>query len=255
MYMVRIHVNVSYSTYKSWPSNQQMLFICDVLNNIQKGICAICEKPLFCPGYNRGSIPFQEQPVVDHDHRTDEIRGVVHSRCNIAISTLENYNNEWLKKAMDYLNHNKNPKDLKYLQVSFDNNLVEKRIRSLGFDELKKALLMTNSIAILKFLEREFNRFSPIEQNELMKIYEESHRQWERPRGTVRLVFGNIRVYFKEFIPYVVPDLSGRIEPDFWITSGIMDAVSWSRNINSVQDIILDERTERLMGYPEYEIR
>ena len=253
--MNRIHINIKYSTYKSWSSNDQMKFICDILHNLQKDKCAICEQPLFCPGYNRGKIPFQEQPVVDHDHNTDEIRGVVHSRCNIAISTLENYDNEWIKKAKDYLSDNDTVRNEQFLQVSFAPSPIENKIGSLNFDYLKKALLMTNSIVVLNRLKNEFHNFNPTQQDELMRVYDESHKQWERPKGTVRLVFGNIPIYFKDFIPYVVPEFSGRIEPDFWITGGIMDAVSWARNIQAMSDIILDERTEKLMGLPEYELK
>lgn len=56
---------------------------------IQSGLCAICKKV-------QTDKPF----VVDHDHETGKVRGLIHSGCNVAISILDNP--ELLQQAIDY---------------------------------------------------------------------------------------------------------------------------------------------------------
>jgi hypothetical protein len=47
-----------------------------ILSN-QKGLCAVCLKP-----------PDKRSFVVDHDHGTGTVRGLLHQRCNVAIGFL-----------------------------------------------------------------------------------------------------------------------------------------------------------------------
>lgn len=47
----------------------------------QKGLCAICRRPL-------GDKT--KAPVLDHDHLTGEIRGVLHRGCNSLLGHIEN---------------------------------------------------------------------------------------------------------------------------------------------------------------------
>lgn len=51
------------------------------------GLCAICEQP----GY-----------VVDHDHKTNKVRGWLCAKCNLKLSVLESPE-WWLRRAKQYL--------------------------------------------------------------------------------------------------------------------------------------------------------
>ncbi len=55
----------------------------------QLGNCAICRKP-----------PTDKPLVVDHNHDTGKVRGLIHSGCNVAIAILDN--EELLQQALDY---------------------------------------------------------------------------------------------------------------------------------------------------------
>ena len=56
----------------------------------QKGVCAICGMP-----------PTKEALVIDHNHDTEKVRGLLCRRCNLRLAVVENYH--WLEKAIDYL--------------------------------------------------------------------------------------------------------------------------------------------------------
>jgi len=43
----------------------------------QNGLCALCGKPLW--------VYF----VIDHDHKTEKIRGLIHQRCNYILGAME----------------------------------------------------------------------------------------------------------------------------------------------------------------------
>lgn len=67
----------------------------------QGGICPLCQSSLV-----------YADSVVDHDHATGEIRGVVHRWCNAQLGKVENASNrakkklsllEWLENAVQYL--------------------------------------------------------------------------------------------------------------------------------------------------------
>jgi hypothetical protein len=42
----------------------------------QSGLCAMCNKPM-------------KDPVVDHDHETGKVRGLLHHRCNVGLPYIE----------------------------------------------------------------------------------------------------------------------------------------------------------------------
>lgn len=59
----------------------------------QGGLCAICGKPVDL------SIP--KEGVVDHNHMTGEIRGVLHRSCNAAEGKIKNIVGSWGAKTFD----------------------------------------------------------------------------------------------------------------------------------------------------------
>ena len=56
----------------------------------QKGCCAICKRPFV-----------DERPLVDHDHETKIVRGLVHYGCNTLLAAIENV--DFLNNALRYL--------------------------------------------------------------------------------------------------------------------------------------------------------
>lgn len=67
----------------------------DALAKAQNGVCAICKKPE------------TDRPLaVDHDHETNEVRGLLCKRCNIGLGNL--YDSvETLQSAIEYLQKRK----------------------------------------------------------------------------------------------------------------------------------------------------
>lgn len=64
----------------------------------QKGKCAICglpEKYSVTMGYAR-------RLCVDHDHKTDKVRGLLCNKCNTRLAVLDD--EDFVKKAEKYLN-------------------------------------------------------------------------------------------------------------------------------------------------------
>jgi hypothetical protein len=59
----------------------------------QKGLCLLCHEPLFDE---------VRKPVVDHSHKTEEVRGILHARCNTAIGMLRD-SPERCRLAAEYL--------------------------------------------------------------------------------------------------------------------------------------------------------
>jgi len=60
----------------------------------QGGKCPLCGTPI------DSSIP--REAVVDHDHNTGEIRGVLHRSCNAAEGKVANAAGRWGAKSMEY---------------------------------------------------------------------------------------------------------------------------------------------------------
>jgi hypothetical protein len=64
----------------------------DALLAAQDGVCAICKQPQ--PGGHR--------LAVDHDHTTGQLRGLLCSKCNRALGSIE-HPGEWGERAAEYL--------------------------------------------------------------------------------------------------------------------------------------------------------
>lgn len=60
----------------------------------QNGLCAICQTPI--------DLTIKGEGVVDHDHDTGEIRGVLHRSCNAAEGKIANAAGAWGAKSMKY---------------------------------------------------------------------------------------------------------------------------------------------------------
>lgn len=71
---------------KSWAMRQ--------LNVEQGGLCKLCRKPV--------DMTIKGEGVVDHDHDTGEIRGVLHRSCNAAEGKITNAAGAWGAKSMKY---------------------------------------------------------------------------------------------------------------------------------------------------------
>lgn len=57
----------------------------------QKNLCKFCNEPL------------DDKQVVDHNHVTGEVRGIIHYRCNIIIGFFETHKKLY-KNLIPYLN-------------------------------------------------------------------------------------------------------------------------------------------------------
>lgn len=65
-----------------------------IFNN-QKGRCGICNEILLTNNGNYRNL------MVDHNHKTGQVRGLLCARCNLKLGFVEDA--EWLKKAKIYL--------------------------------------------------------------------------------------------------------------------------------------------------------
>lgn len=65
----------------------------------QKGVCAICGKKETQRSNPKGKI---DSLRIDHNHKTNKIRGLLCSKCNLGIAQF-NDNIKLLSKAIDYL--------------------------------------------------------------------------------------------------------------------------------------------------------
>ena len=61
----------------------------------QNKLCALCHKP----------FELSELPVVDHNHTTGKVRGLIHNRCNLVLGWAKD-DPILLKDAADYLTKN-----------------------------------------------------------------------------------------------------------------------------------------------------
>lgn len=64
------------------------------LKNEQGGLCPICGEHI--------DLTIPKEGVIDHDHDTGEIRGVLHRSCNAAEGKVANAAGRWGAKSMDY---------------------------------------------------------------------------------------------------------------------------------------------------------
>lgn len=67
----------------------------DAMMEKQQGVCAICGRTS-----RRGSL------VVDHDHKTNRVRGLLCHNCNLTLGKMED-NSTWLLAAAKYLQESK----------------------------------------------------------------------------------------------------------------------------------------------------
>jgi hypothetical protein len=89
-----------YSIYLGLSSSEKRMFIEQGIE-AQDHKCALCDGAIFYD--SKGNWPFQFMPVVDHDHKTGKIRGVLHAKCNTDLAVIENNGEEWIQKAKKYL--------------------------------------------------------------------------------------------------------------------------------------------------------
>lgn len=64
------------------------------LKTVQNGLCPICMKEI--------DITIKGEGVIDHDHDTGEIRGVLHRSCNAAEGKISNAASRWGAKSSSY---------------------------------------------------------------------------------------------------------------------------------------------------------
>jgi hypothetical protein len=81
---------ITYSESPKHPDNFEYWF------KLQGGKCAFCHRTL---------RPNRKESVLDHDHATDRIRGLVHHTCNVAVGGVENalklVDWDWIKFYMN----------------------------------------------------------------------------------------------------------------------------------------------------------
>lgn len=65
------------------------------LKTKQDGLCPLCRKPI--------DLTTKGEGVIDHDHDTGEIRGVLHRSCNAAEGKISNAASRWGAKSASYL--------------------------------------------------------------------------------------------------------------------------------------------------------
>ncbi|MCW6166998.1 MAG: endonuclease VII domain-containing protein [Thermoplasmatales archaeon] len=86
-----------YSEFERLRRDEKNSFTTGLLSN-QEYKCALCGDWLTFQ--QRDS---QTMPVVDHDHESGRIRGVVHGSCNRDLAAFENRPDWWHVKALEYL--------------------------------------------------------------------------------------------------------------------------------------------------------
>src|SRR5262245_11748214 len=68
----------------------------------QGGRCAICDMLLVRD--SKGSTPTRDRCVVDHDHGTGKVRGLLCQRCNLGLGTFDDLPSR-LRRATEYLDN------------------------------------------------------------------------------------------------------------------------------------------------------
>lgn len=64
------------------------------LHRNQAGVCPLCTKGI--------DLTIKGEAVLDHNHSTGEIRGVLHRSCNAALGKVDNAAGRWGAKSMKY---------------------------------------------------------------------------------------------------------------------------------------------------------
>lgn len=64
------------------------------LSTVQNGLCPLCGKHI--------DLKIKGEGVIDHDHDTGEIRGVLHRSCNAAEGKISNAAARWGAKSASY---------------------------------------------------------------------------------------------------------------------------------------------------------
>lgn len=64
------------------------------LKRVQGGLCPLCQKEI--------DLTIKGEGVIDHDHDTGEIRGILHRSCNAAEGKIANAAARWGAKANNY---------------------------------------------------------------------------------------------------------------------------------------------------------
>lgn len=75
------------------PRSQQRTFLLK-LHKEQGGICPLCSKPI--------DLREKGAAVMDHDHESGRVRGILHRSCNAAEGKVANAAGRWGAKSMDY---------------------------------------------------------------------------------------------------------------------------------------------------------
>ncbi len=60
----------------------------------QQGVCAICKQP--------ESMPNKSRLCIDHDHVTNQVRGLLCNKCNVGLANFRD-NIQYLTNAVEYL--------------------------------------------------------------------------------------------------------------------------------------------------------
>lgn len=60
----------------------------------QGGLCLVCLQPI--------DLKIKGEGVQDHNHKTGEIRGILHRSCNAALGKVDNAAGRWGAKSMEY---------------------------------------------------------------------------------------------------------------------------------------------------------
>lgn len=78
---------LSRTMMRSWVARQ--------LGTVQNGLCPLCGKPI--------DLRLKGEGVIDHNHDTGEMRGVLHRSCNAAEGKISNAAARWGAKSSSYL--------------------------------------------------------------------------------------------------------------------------------------------------------
>ncbi len=76
------------------PRTMMRSWVARHLKTVQNGLCPLCGKTI--------DLTIKGEGVVDHDHDTGQIRGVLHRSCNAAEGKISNAAARWGCKSADY---------------------------------------------------------------------------------------------------------------------------------------------------------